>query len=269
MTGAEAARTHFVGRLGQLEPFDESGTDWAPYEERLTSFLIVNRVPDSDKVHAFLSIIGSKTYGLLKSLTAPELPSTKSFEALKKVLSDHLSPKPSVIGERAKFHRRCQREGESISNFVAELRKLSQTCEFGSALYESLRDRFVCGLLREDIQRVLFTEDSKLTFQKTVERALAMEAAKKSAAEARGSDATVGDVHKVQAESLKADKIKGIQFKWSFRNFAVKNEVVLRQQKIFSENLPLVVAEISTYVCASINVLNIQQEKVTATKLYC
>ncbi|XP_077548123.1 uncharacterized protein LOC144160897 [Haemaphysalis longicornis] len=205
MTGAEAAGTHFVGRLGQLEPFDESGTDWASYEERLTSFLIVNRVPDSDKVHAFLSIMGSKTYGLLKSLAAPELPSTKSFEALKKVLSDHLSPKPSVIGERAKFHRRCQREGESISNFVAELRKLSQTCEFGSALDESLRDRFVCGLLREDIQLLLFTEDSKLTFQKTVERALAMEAAKKSAAEARGSDATVGDVHKVQAESLKAD----------------------------------------------------------------
>ncbi|XP_049519491.1 uncharacterized protein LOC125943947 [Dermacentor silvarum] len=206
MTGAEAAVTHFAGRLGQLEPFDESASDWASYEERLTSFLIVNRVPDGDKVHAFLSIIGPKTYGLLKSLTAPELPSTKSFEDLKKVLSDHLSPKPSVIGERAKFHRRCQREGESLSSYVAELRKLSQTCEFGSALDESLRDRFVCGLLREDIQRVLFTEDSKLTFQKAVERALAMEAAKKSAAEARGTDAAVGDVHKVQAETQKTCK---------------------------------------------------------------
>ncbi|KAK8788839.1 hypothetical protein V5799_021384 [Amblyomma americanum] len=101
MTGAEAAVTHFTGRLGQLEPFDESASDWASYEERLTSFLMVSPVLDSVKVHAFLSIIGAKTYGLLKSLTASELPSTKSFEELKKVLSDHLSLKPSVIGERA------------------------------------------------------------------------------------------------------------------------------------------------------------------------
>ncbi|KAH8042645.1 hypothetical protein HPB51_024922 [Rhipicephalus microplus] len=122
MTEAEAVGTRFAGRLGQLEPFDESASDWASYEERLTSFLIVNRVPYSDKVHAFLSIIGPKTYGLFKSLTTPELPPTKSFEALKKVLSDHLSPKLSVIGERAEFYWRCQKEGESLYEFVAKLR---------------------------------------------------------------------------------------------------------------------------------------------------
>lgn len=119
---SEEAGTHFAGRMGYLEPFDESSSDWASYDERLTSFLIVNGVPESDKVHAFLSIIGPKTYALLKSLTAPELPSTKSFEYLKKALGDHLSPKPSIIAERAKFHRRAQHEGESISEYVAELR---------------------------------------------------------------------------------------------------------------------------------------------------
>ncbi|XP_075732500.1 uncharacterized protein LOC142775065 [Rhipicephalus microplus] len=169
MTETEAQGMHFAGRLGQLELFDESDSNWASYEERLTSFLIVNRVPDSDKVHMFLYMIGPKTYGLLKSLAAPDLLSTKSFEVPKKVLSDHLSPKTSFIGERAKFHRRCQKEGEFLSEFVAELFKVSQTCEFGSALDEFLRDRFVCGVLREDIQRVLFPEDSKLTFQKAVE----------------------------------------------------------------------------------------------------
>ncbi|XP_077498766.1 uncharacterized protein LOC144109867 [Amblyomma americanum] len=129
------------------------------------------------------------------------MPDVSSSEDLKKVLSDHLSPKPSVIGERAEFHRSCQREGESLSTYVAELRKLSQTWEFGSALDESLRDRFVCGLLREDVQRVLFREDGKLTFQKAVERAPAMEAAKKSAAEARGIDAVV-DVHKMAIDGI-------------------------------------------------------------------
>ncbi|XP_072140440.1 uncharacterized protein [Dermacentor andersoni] len=198
---ASAGSTQFAAQLGQMEPFDVSTNDWASYEERLTSFLIVNRVPEGDRVHAFLSIIGPSTYSLLKSLVAPELPSAKSFEVLTKMLGDHLSPKPSVIGERAKFHRRQQVEGESISDYVAELRKLARTCDFASALDESLRDRFVCGLLREDIQRVLFTEDSKLMFQRAVERAVAMEAATKSNAEARTGVSTPNPMHKVQATS--------------------------------------------------------------------
>ncbi|XP_070377216.1 uncharacterized protein [Dermacentor albipictus] len=198
---ASAGSTQFAAQLGHMEPFDVSTNDWASYEERLTSFLIVNRIPEGDRVHAFLSIIGPSTYSLLKSLVAPELPSAKSFEVLKKTLGDHLSPKPSVIGERAKFHRRPQVEGESISDYIAELRKLARTCDFGSALDESLRDRFVCGLLREDIQRVLFTEDSKLTFQRAVERAVAMEAATKSTAEARAGVSTANLMHKVQATS--------------------------------------------------------------------
>ncbi|KAH6947111.1 hypothetical protein HPB50_017093 [Hyalomma asiaticum] len=73
-----------------MEPFDVSTTDWASYDERLTSFLIVNRVPEGDRVHAFLSIIGPRTYSLLKSLVAPDLPSTKSFEVLKKTLIEFL-----------------------------------------------------------------------------------------------------------------------------------------------------------------------------------
>lgn len=198
-SAAAGAVTQLVGRLGHIEPFDESTSDWPSYEERLKSFLLVNRIPEDDKVHAFLSLVGPKTYSLLKSLTAPELPSAKSFDVLKKLLGDHLSPKPSIISERAKFHRRAQLETESISEYVAQLRKLAQTCEFESALDQSLRDRFVCGLRREDIQRVLFTEDNKLAFQKAMEGALAMEAAKKSVAEAHAFDTGVPDVHKVRA----------------------------------------------------------------------
>lgn len=114
MPGDETAVTYFARRRGQLEPFDVSASDSASYEKRLTLFLIVivNRVQVSDKVHAFLNIIGPKTCGLLKSLTAPELPSTKSFEILTNILNDQLCPKPFIIGERAKFHRRAERECE-------------------------------------------------------------------------------------------------------------------------------------------------------------
>ncbi|KAK8780554.1 hypothetical protein V5799_018103 [Amblyomma americanum] len=189
-----------MGHIGYIEPFDETTSDWRSYEERLKAYLSVNDVPVAKKVPAFLSLIGAKTYALLKSLTAPDAPSSRGFDSLLKLLSDHLAPQSSVIAERAKFYKRSQRSGESIAEFVAELRRLVQSCEFGSFLDEALRYCFVCGLLREDIQRVLFTEDKKLTFQKAVDRALAMETATKSAAFTHNSVSPAYEVNKVRGE---------------------------------------------------------------------
>lgn len=148
--------TRVVERFGHMESFDDSSSDWTSYDEWLTSF---NRVPEAVKVHAFLNLIGLKTYALLKSLIAPDYSSSKSYDNLRKWLGNHLALKPSVIGERAKFYRRSQHETEWIAEFVAELHSLSSSCDFTDFLDEALRDRFVCGLRREDIQITLFVED--------------------------------------------------------------------------------------------------------------
>ena len=64
--------------------------------------------------------------------------------------------------------------------YIAELRRLATTCKFDEAfLDESLRDRFVCGLKSEAIQRRLLSEE-KLLLKKAVETALAMESAEKN-----------------------------------------------------------------------------------------
>lgn len=110
----------------------------------------------------------------------------------------HLAPKPSVIGERAKFHRRVHSETETIAQYVAELPKLSQKCEFGDFLDEALRDRFVSTLHRGHIQRFLFTEDKKMTFTKAVERALSLVAASKNAKETHSAQERGSELNRVQ-----------------------------------------------------------------------
>ena len=45
-----------------------------------------------------------------------------------------------------------------MADFAAQLKKLSAHCEFGTFLDEALRDRFVCGLRKEPIQRKLLGE---------------------------------------------------------------------------------------------------------------
>ena len=96
------------------------------------------------------------------------------------ILKRDFEPKPLVIAERFRFHRRGQSPGESVANFVAELRRLATNCEFGTHLDEALRDRFVCGLSSEASQKRLLTKEG-LTFSKAVDIALRMEAAASNA----------------------------------------------------------------------------------------
>ena len=126
--------------LGNLESFDEKTEDWSSYIERVEQFFIANGVKEEKHVPTLLSVIGGKTYTLLRNLSAPVKPAERSFKEIVELLRKHLSPKPLVIAERFRFHRRDQLSGESISNYVAELKKLSEHCAFGDSLKDSLRD---------------------------------------------------------------------------------------------------------------------------------
>ena len=72
-----------------------------------------------------------------------------------------------------------QRDTESIAQFAAELRRLSEFYESGDSLYVILQDRLVCGLHDAPVQCRLFAEP-KLTFTKAFELAQAADLAERS-----------------------------------------------------------------------------------------
>ncbi len=71
-----------MAAIGKIDCFDETIEQWPVYVERLRMYFVVNDVPEEKHVPALLSLIGAKTYGLLRTLTAPENPATKTFEEL-------------------------------------------------------------------------------------------------------------------------------------------------------------------------------------------
>ena len=93
-----------------------------------------------------LSVIGAKIYTLLRNLMAPTLPQDVTFDDLIKILKSHFEPQPVIIAERFRFHRRTQAVGETISDYIAQLRKLTLHCKYGDHLDDALRDQFVCGI---------------------------------------------------------------------------------------------------------------------------
>ena len=82
----------------------------------------------------------------------------------------HFNPKPAVMVECFKFHKREQLPGETIAEYVAELRRLSTYCNFGGYLNKGLRDRLVCDLRSESTQRRLLAIKD-LTLKEAVEQA--------------------------------------------------------------------------------------------------
>lgn len=169
-----------AGVIGSIGPFDESTEQWSSYTERFGYFVAANGIQDDKLVPIFLSVIGPKTFNLLRSLLQPSKPGNKSFTESVNTLTKHFSLKPLVIAERFRFHKRNQEEGESVTMFVASLRKLAEHCEFKDVLNDTLRDRLVCGLRNEAAQKKLLTE-SDLTLDKAINISVTMEMASKEA----------------------------------------------------------------------------------------
>ena len=172
------------------------------YLERVELYFQANDIEEAKQVPILLSSIGAKMYELLRSLTVLKAPKEKSLKDLKTILKSHFEPAPIVIAERYRFHRRQQAEGESIAEYMAELRRLTTHCKFENTvdyLEESLRDRFVCGLRTESTRKRLLTEKN-LTFTTALEIAQSLETALKDAqqlkGEASGASCTQCDVTK-------------------------------------------------------------------------
>lgn len=166
-----------MATIGSLTEFAEGDGDWIEYVERLEHFFLANDISDEGKKRSvLLSACGVRTYKLIRNLTTPRKPGDFSFKELVTLVQNHHCPKPSVIVQRFKFHTHSRKPGVSVAAYVTELRQLSEHCEFGGVLDDMLRDRLVCGINDDGMQRRLLGEPT-LDFKKALEIAQAIETA--------------------------------------------------------------------------------------------
>ena len=71
------------GRIGEFNPDVESV---AAYMERIDLYFVANDVPGQKQVAVFLSMVGGKSYELLRRLCAPTKPQDKSYQQLKDMM---------------------------------------------------------------------------------------------------------------------------------------------------------------------------------------
>ncbi|XP_036338916.1 uncharacterized protein LOC118748513 [Rhagoletis pomonella] len=171
--------------FGKLEPFQPTMA-WNNYKERMEFYFEANGIANDTSMRAiFLSCVGEATYEIIRSLLTPLTPKDVSSHEIVEKLDKHFHPKPNEIVQRFAFHKRHQNSGETIADFVKDLRKLSEHCGF-MELDNMLRDQIVCGVTDEALQKRLFSEP-RLDFKRAYEIAIAHEAAYRNVRDVRGN----------------------------------------------------------------------------------
>ena len=165
--------------IGQIHEFNPDIMKWDIYMERAETFFEANGIDEDNKKRAILlTSVGDRTYTLLRNLCAPKKPTEQSWAEVKKLLSTHYMPQVNPIVERCKFYERKRQPGESVANFLAQLRALADKCDFENHLSVALRDRLISGINDDRMQRRLLSEPYKdLTLNKAVDICNAMESA--------------------------------------------------------------------------------------------
>ena len=130
------AAKHSYSNIGK---FDQALENWEAYIEQMEQNFVANEVTsDANKKAILLSTCGPSTYSTIRSLAVPDKPIALDYSALLKLTKKHYNPKLSVIMQRYKFNARNQKANESISTYVAKLRKLTKFCEFGESIKDML-----------------------------------------------------------------------------------------------------------------------------------
>ena len=72
--------------FGTLQEFQPENDSITAYFERAEVFFQANDIAEDKKVAILLSVIGARSYALLRTLVAPDFPQEKSFGDLKTLL---------------------------------------------------------------------------------------------------------------------------------------------------------------------------------------
>ena len=205
-----------MASVPSIQPFDSSTEDWSSWSRRFDQWLTISPYATGDDATskmraAFLTFIGSSAFKLLCSLCAPTKPEECSYKTLKEKLDSQYGVKRLVLAERHRFYNYKQQEGQTLTVYLAELRKLAATCDWSEdRLSENLRDKFVMGIRNERLLQQLLTQDHRKSLDDIVELAKTVEAAEnESFRRAEDSTASNSSTTTVAATGNKPSKRTG------------------------------------------------------------
>ena len=161
----------------KFDTFDSVKEDFELYKRRFKIWARVQGLTETAKRDIFLMNIGAEAFSRLSSLCFPKQAEELTFTELIGKMENFYKTKKKVISNRALFRERKQEQGETVSDFVMQLKKLCLNCDYGEKVNEELRDQFIIGLKSSKLKKDLMLSDS-ISFEEAYTKALQDEAYK-------------------------------------------------------------------------------------------
>ncbi len=172
------------------EAFDfAQPSSWLAWRQRFARFRIATKLDKEDgdvQVNSLLYAMGKQAEPIFGTFTFSAEEENDYYNAVVKRFDEHFVPKRNLIHDRACFHKRSQRSGESVEAFVRCLYELAEFCEFGATKDEQIRDRIVIGIADSNVSEKLQLEPD-LTLEKAIQISRQSEQIKTQSADIRGA----------------------------------------------------------------------------------
>ena len=176
-------------RLEPPAPFNfRTPDDWPRWRRRFEQFRVASGLVNDDsikQVNTLLYCLGEEAEGVLTSTNVtPE--ERRVYDTVLEKLDGFFKVRRNVIFERARFNRRNQLEGETAEQYIMELYRLAESCNYGDLKDEMIRDRLVVGIRDAALSQQLQL-DPELTLEKAKKKIRQREAVGEQQKELKGA----------------------------------------------------------------------------------
>ena len=155
----------------KLETKGNMASNWKRFRRVWSNYEIASRLvkqPKEERTATLLACLGADALEIVDGLNFANDDERKDIDVVLEKLEVFCVGESDEICERYQFNKRDQESGESIDSYVASLRTLAKTCNYGSLLDSLIRDRIVVGI-RDNGTRKRLLQEAKLTLNKCID----------------------------------------------------------------------------------------------------
>ena len=131
--------------------------EWPRWKWRFEQFRLVSGLKEQGEerqVSTLLCCLGKDAKEILDTTRISE-EDRKSYTKVIGEFDNYFKVCKNIIFERARFNRRNQLKCESAEQFITEVHRLADRCEFKGMKDELIRDRLVVGILDQTLSERL------------------------------------------------------------------------------------------------------------------
>ena len=155
----------------KLETKGNLASNWKRFRRVWSNYEIASRLvkqPKDERTATLLTCLGADALEIVDGLNFSNEEERSDIDVVLGKLEAFCVGETNEIYERYQFNKRDQESGESIDSYVAALRTLAKTCNYGSLLDSLIRDRVVVGI-RDNGTRKRLLQESKLTLNRCID----------------------------------------------------------------------------------------------------